>query len=87
MAMALDDVLVARAPAVAAAADRDLRGDGELGNTAPGWAASPSARFQALLVHARRHDCLPGYYEAMLERWAAQCFLLNAPCMRCCGPC
>ena len=71
MAMALDDVLVARAPAMAAAADRELRADGELGTTAPGWAASPSARFQALLVHARRHDCLPGYYEAMLERWAA----------------
>lgn len=85
MAMALDDVLVARAPAMAAAADRDLRADGELGTTAPGWAASPSARFQALLLHARRHDCLPGYYEATLERWAAQRLQLIAPCMCCCN--
>lgn len=71
MAMALDDVLVTRAPTVTAAAEREARADGEVGTTALGWAASPSARFQALLVHARRHDCLPGYYEAMLERWAS----------------
>jgi hypothetical protein len=69
VAMALDDELAAHALAAAAAAEREARVDGEAGgNPAAGWAASPSARFQALLVHARRHDCLPGYYEAMLER-------------------
>ena len=31
-------------------------------------AGSASARFQTLLVYARKRDCLTAYYEAMLER-------------------
>eukprot|EP00884_Botryococcus_braunii_P020600 jgi/Botrbrau1/7223/Bobra.0021s0008.1 len=30
---------------------------------------SPAARFQAVLVHARRTACLAGYYQAMLSRY------------------
>ena len=33
-------------------------------------AGSASARFQTLLVYARKRDCLAAYYEGMLERWA-----------------
>lgn len=73
MAMALDDVLAARSAAAAAAAEREGRADAEAGGSgggAAGWGPGvpPSARFQTLLVHARRRDCLQGYYEAMLER-------------------
>lgn len=69
MAMALDDSLATRAAAAAAAAEREARPDGE-GSIAGAavWATSPSARFQTLLVHARRRDGLPVYYEAMFER-------------------
>lgn len=41
-----------------------------VGGVCCGWAVPPSARFQALLVHARRKRCLQGYYEAMLQRCA-----------------
>ena len=34
-------------------------------------AGSVSARFQTLLVYARKRDCLIAYYEGMLERYAA----------------
>ena len=36
-----------------------------------GAAGSVSARFQTLLVYARKRDCLVAYYEGMLERCAA----------------
>lgn len=35
-----------------------------------GAAGSASARFQTLLVYARKRDCLVAYYEGMLERCA-----------------
>lgn len=71
VAMALDDSLAARS-ATTAATERGMRdGDAGGGGSAAaviGWAMSPSARFQTLLVHARQRECLQGYYEAMLER-------------------
>ena len=85
VAMVLDDLLAATAPRAAAAAHsvapnadspselRAARGDAPAASVSGaccGWAASPSARFQALLVHARRKGCLQGYYEAMLQRCA-----------------
>lgn len=55
-------------PAAAAAA----WGEGRAAGADPGWGGcrgSPSARFQTLLVAARRHNCLAPHYEAMLERF------------------
>ena len=76
VAMVLDDQLAASA-AQAAAADaaspsRVSPSEAQTGSSRGrgAWAVSPSARFQALLVHARRKGFLQGYCDAMLQRCA-----------------
>lgn len=67
VALQLDDVLVDGVHVLAEPVEAPLAGSRQhqLG--------SPSARFQNLLIHARGRGTVPGFYEAMITRYAYKC--------------
>lgn len=98
VAMVLDDLLAASAAQAAAAEavsptstspteTRSTGGGGRGSGAGSGavWAPSPSACFQALLVHARRKGSLQGYYDAMLQRCVRPPFLTLLGSLPCVG--
>lgn len=77
VALQLDDVLVDGVHVLAEPVEAPLAGSRQhqLG--------SPSARFQNLLIHARGRGTVPGFYEAMLTRYAHNALYVEDLCLNC----
>lgn len=81
VALQLDDVLVDGVHVLAEPVTVDGMLSGSGLRHAAAQQVSPSARFQSLLIHARRRGTVQGYYEAMLTRYPMVCCHVRLACV------